>query len=49
MANLAAGYALINGVGEFAGGFSLDVLVIALGALVTAALLARHFGRVRAE
>lgn len=47
MANFVAGYVLLCGVGEFVGGFSLDVLAVALGMLVAAAMLALHFGRVR--
>ncbi len=47
MANLVIGYVLLVGVGDFAGGLSLDALVVALGALATAVGLARHFGHVR--
>jgi hypothetical protein len=34
-------------VGEFAGGVSIDALVVALGILAAGVGLARHFGRVR--
>jgi hypothetical protein len=47
MANLVVGYVLLVGVGGFAGGVSVDALVVALGILVTAVGLARHFGHVR--
>lgn len=47
MANLVIGYVLLFGVGEFAGGLSIDALAVALGVLATAAGLARHFGHVR--
>jgi hypothetical protein len=47
MANLVIGYVLLFGVGEFAGGLSIDALAVAFGVLATAAGLARHFGRVR--
>lgn len=46
-ANFVIGYALLFGVGEFAGGLSIDALVVALGALTMAVGLALHFGRVR--
>ena len=38
------GYVLIFGLGEFALGFTLDFLVVGLGALVAAVGLALHFG-----
>ena len=47
LANLFIGYVLIFGVGSFAFGLTLTVLMVALGALLTALALARHFGRVR--
>lgn len=47
MINFVIGYVLVYGVGSFAGGFSRSVLVLFLGALVTAIGLALHFGRVR--
>jgi len=46
-ANFVVGYALLFGVGEFAGRLSLDALVVALGALAMAVGLAVHFGHVR--
>jgi hypothetical protein len=47
MANLVIGYVLLFGVGEFAGGLSIDALAVAVGVLATAVGLARHFGHVR--
>jgi hypothetical protein len=47
VANLVIGYVLLFGVGEFAGGVSIDALVVALGILAAGVGLARHFGRVR--
>jgi len=47
MVNFFVGYVLIFGVGEFAFGFTTDVLVVGLGALVTAVALALYFGRLR--
>ncbi len=47
MANLVIGYVLLFGVGTFAAALSLDALVVALGVLLTAVGLARHFGHVR--
>src|SRR5512139_3694054 len=47
MANLVIGYVLLFGIGTFAAGLSLDALVVALGVLLTAIGLARHFGHVR--
>ena len=41
------GYVLIFGVGDFAFGFTLDVLMAGLGALVAAVALALYFGRLR--
>ena len=45
--NFVIGYVLIYGIGNFVGGFSLPVLMLFLGALLTAVGLALHFGRVR--
>ena len=45
--NLIVGYLLLHGVGDFEAGISLDMLSVALGALLTAAVLAWHFDRVR--
>lgn len=47
MANFMAGYVLLCGVGQFAAGLSLDVLVVLLGMLGASTMLALHFGRVR--
>jgi hypothetical protein len=47
MANLVIGYTLLYGVGEFAGGVSIDALVVALGMLTAGIGLAHHFGNVR--
>jgi hypothetical protein len=49
MANFVVGYVLICGVGDFAGGLTLDVLVVGLGALVTGVGLAVYFERVRGD
>ena len=46
MVSLAIGYVLIFGVGEFAFGFTLEVLMVGLGAVVAAVGLASYFGRV---
>ncbi len=45
MVNFVIGYALIVGVGNFALGFTLDALMVGIGASVTAVGLAWHFGR----
>ncbi|MBN2283137.1 MAG: hypothetical protein JXO48_04525 [Deltaproteobacteria bacterium] len=47
MANFVIGYFLLYGVGEFAGGLNGDVLMVAVGMLVTGIGLAWHFGNVR--
>ena len=47
LANLAAGYALISGVGDFAFGLTRSALMVFLGALVAAVFLAAYFQRVR--
>lgn len=44
--NLAVGYLLIWHVGVFDVGNVVDVVVAALGGLVMALFLARHFGRI---
>jgi hypothetical protein len=49
MANFVIGYVLIYAVGDFGSGLTLDALMIGLGALVTSAGLAIHFGRVRGD
>lgn len=45
--NFVISYVLIFGVENFTFGFTCDVLMIGLGALVTAVALALYFGRVR--
>lgn len=47
MTNFGIGYLLLFGVGDFKGGLSLDVFVVALGALFASLGLSWHFGRVR--
>jgi hypothetical protein len=46
MVNFIIGYLLISGVGRFRIGFSLDVLMVFLGALIAALGLAWSFSRV---
>lgn len=46
-ANLAAGYVLLFGVGDFDLRVSADALVVGLGVLACGLGLASHFGRVR--
>ncbi len=45
MANFVIGYCLLYGVGNFDAGFSVDLLIVAIGALAAAIGLALHFGR----
>ncbi len=47
LANFAAGYALIAGVGDFAFGLTRSALMVFAGALIAAPLLAVYFGKVR--
>lgn len=47
MVNFAIGYTLMFGVGKFRFGLTIDVLMVGLGALITAVGLARQFGRSR--
>jgi hypothetical protein len=47
MVNFLIGYVLIVRVGDFASGFTLDALMVGLGALITAVALALYFGHVR--
>lgn len=47
MTNFVVGYALVHGVGEFAGGVSADTVVVGLGMLAAGIGLALHFGKVR--
>ena len=49
IANFVIGYVLIYAVEDFNFGLTLDALMVGLGALVTSAGLAIHFGRVRGE
>ncbi len=46
MVNFIIGYLLISGVGRFRLGFSLDVLMVTLGALIAALGLTWAFSRV---
>jgi hypothetical protein len=47
LANFAAGYALIYGVGDFAFGLTRSAMMVGIGALVFSAFLASYFGRLR--
>jgi hypothetical protein len=47
MVNFGIGYALMFGVGKFRFGLTVDVLMVGIGALVTAIGLAWQFGRSR--
>ncbi len=47
LANFAAGYALIAGVGDFSFGLTRSVLMVFVGALVAAPALAGYFGKLR--
>ena len=47
MINFIIGFVLVMGVGDFKCGFTLDVLMITLGAFIAALGLAWHFARVR--
>ncbi len=47
MVNFFVGCVLVLGVGEFTFGFTADVLVVGLGALVAAVALALYFRRLR--
>ncbi len=49
MANFFIGYTLTFGVGDFAFGFTLAALMVALGALLTAVALASYFGRIHSR
>jgi len=46
LVNFAIGYALVWAVGDFKRGFTLDMLMLGLGAVVGAVALAWWFGRV---
>jgi hypothetical protein len=47
MASFLIGYALVFGVGQFQFGFSLDALMLTLGAIVMSVMLAIILGRMR--
>jgi hypothetical protein len=47
MANFILGYILVAGVGDYAGGLTLDALMVGSGSVLMALSLAWHFGRVR--
>ena len=47
LVNFFAGYALIFGVNDFCLGFTREVLMVAIGAVVTSIFLAIYFGRIR--
>jgi hypothetical protein len=47
LVNFFAGYALIFGVNEFCFGFTREVLMVAIGAVVAAVFLAVYFERIR--
>jgi len=47
LSNVAGGYALISGVGDFHFGLTRPALMVFLGALVMAVCLAVYFGRAR--
>lgn len=49
MANLVFSYGLLNGVGEYQSGFSLDTALVGLGMLVMGLFCANHFGKVRGQ
>lgn len=49
MVNFFIGYTLIFGVGDFAFGFTLAALMVAVGALLTAVALASYFGRIHSR
>lgn len=49
MVNFILGYLLLAGVGDYAGGISLDTGLFALGSILMALILSWHFGRVRAS
>jgi len=48
LVNLVIGFALVQ-LGDFTCGFTLDSLMVGLGAVIAAVGLAWHFGRVRAS
>ena len=46
LVNFVIGFALVQ-LGDFTCGFTLDILLVGLGAVIAAVGLAWHFGRVR--
>ena len=48
LVNFVIGFALVQ-LGDFTCGFTLDILLVGLGAVIAAVGLAWHFGRVRAS
>jgi hypothetical protein len=49
LVNFILGYLLLAGLGDFTGGLTLDSLVVGVGVILMALILAWHFGRVRAD
>ena len=49
MANFISGYVLLAGVGDYAGGLTLDALMVGSGSILMALILSWHFGLVRAR
>lgn len=49
LVSFVIGFVLVRGVGDFKCGFTLEVLMVTLGALVAAIGLAWHFSRVRGK
>jgi hypothetical protein len=47
--NFILGYLLLTGVGDYAGGLTLDALMVGSGSILMALILSWHFGRVRAS
>ena len=45
--NFVIGFILVHGVGKFKCGFTIDILLVCIGALIMSIGLAWHFGRVR--
>ncbi len=45
--NLVVGYSLMNGIGAYRGGMSIDALLVGAGMLLMAIFCAFHFGKVR--
>ena len=47
LVNFIIGYALVGAVGDFKCGFTMDMLMLGLGAVLAAVVLAWWFGRAR--